>query len=93
VEYYERALNIEFDAYAVLGLAVVSKAQGKFSEAKESLQRLIQQDPKNYRLYVELADCFVRMGDKLKAVETLETFQRFGIRNNAVTEMLEKIRP
>jgi thioredoxin-like negative regulator of GroEL len=76
----------------VLGLAVVSKVQGKFSEAKGSLERLMQQDPKNYRLYIELADCFIRMGDTFKAVETLETFQRFGIRNSAVTEMMEKIR-
>jgi tetratricopeptide (TPR) repeat protein len=93
VEYYERALNIEFDAYAVLGLAVVSKVKGKFSEAKESLERLIQQDPKNYRLYIELADCFIRMGNVSRAVETLETFQRFGIRNNTIIEMMEKIKP
>jgi hypothetical protein len=32
------------------------------------------------------------MGSAFKAVETLETFQKFGIRNNAVSEMLEKIK-
>jgi tetratricopeptide (TPR) repeat protein len=92
VEYYERALNIEFDTYAVLGLAIVAKAQGKYDEAKGSLERLIQQDPRNYRMYVELADCYLLKGDKFKAVETLETFQKLGIRNNTVAEMLEKLK-
>ena len=92
IEYYERALNIEFDIYAVLGLAIVSKNQGKFNDAIESLSRLIQQDPKNYRLFLELADCELKKGDRVKAVETLEAFQRLGIRNVQTAEMLEKIR-
>jgi tetratricopeptide (TPR) repeat protein len=92
VEYYQRALNIEFDTYAVLGLAVVAKVQGKYDESAESLKRLIQQDPKNYRLYLELADCRLRTGEKHQAVEILEGFQRQGIRNNAVMEFLERIK-
>ncbi|MDR0878010.1 MAG: tetratricopeptide repeat protein [Treponema sp.] len=91
VEYYERALNIEFDTYAVLGLAVVAKAQGKFAESSESLKRLIQQDPKNYRLFLELADCYIKTGDKRAAIEVLENFQKLGIRNGAVSDMLERI--
>jgi tetratricopeptide (TPR) repeat protein len=92
VEYYQRALNIEFDTYAVLGLAMVAKAQGKYDEAIESLRRLIQQDPKNYRLYLELADCRLKKGEKHRAVETLEEFQKQGIRNSSINEMLEKIK-
>ncbi|GHT92417.1 hypothetical protein FACS1894140_4410 [Spirochaetia bacterium] len=92
VEYYERALNIEFDTYAVLGLAVVAKAQGRFDESNESLRRLIQQDLKNYRLYMELADCYLRMNERRLAIETLEDFQKIGIRNSSVVEMLEKIK-
>jgi tetratricopeptide (TPR) repeat protein len=92
VNYYRRALNIEFDTYAVLGLAVVAKGQGKYDEAIESLQRLIQQDTKNYRLYLELADCLLRKGEKVKAIETLEAFQRMGIRNTAIMEFCEKLK-
>jgi tetratricopeptide (TPR) repeat protein len=91
VEYYERALNIEFDTYAVLGLAMVAKAQGKYDEALESLKRLIQQDPKNYRFFMELADCYLKKGEKNRAVETLEEFQKLGIRNTSIAEMLESI--
>ncbi|MDR0628425.1 MAG: tetratricopeptide repeat protein [Treponema sp.] len=92
VQYYQRALNIEFDTYAVLGLAVVAKAQGKYEEAIESLQRLIQQDTKNHRLYLELTDCFLQKGEKLKAIETLEAFQRMGIRNTPIMEFCEKLK-
>jgi tetratricopeptide (TPR) repeat protein len=92
VDYYQRALNIEFDTYAVLGLAMVAKAQGKYDEAVESLRRLIQQDTKNYRLYLELADCRLKKGEKHQAVEVLEEFQKQGIRNSAVNDLLERIK-
>jgi tetratricopeptide (TPR) repeat protein len=92
VDYYQRALNIEFDTYAVLGLALVAKAQGRYTEAVESLGRLIQQDPKNYRLYLELSECYLKRGDKRLAQETLEAFQRQGIRSQAITEALERIK-
>ena len=93
IDYYQRALNIEFDPYAVLGLAVVAKIQGRYEEANESLIRLIQQDPRNYRLYLELAECRLKKGDRREAVEILEEFQRLGIRNNTINEMLEKLKP
>jgi pentatricopeptide repeat protein len=93
IEYYQRALNMEFDIYAVLGLAIVDKYKGRFAEAIESLERLIQQDPKSYRLYLELADCLVSNGETKEAVEVLEEFQKQGIRNAMVSELLEKLRP
>lgn len=92
VDYYERALNIEYDTYAVLGLALVDKARGKYDAAIESLRRLIQQDVKNYRLYIELADCFSKKDEKVKAFEVLEEFQRLGLRNISVMEMLDQLR-
>jgi tetratricopeptide (TPR) repeat protein len=92
IEYYEKAINIEFDTYAVLGLAIVAKVRGRYPDAIESLCRLIQQDPKNYRLYIELADCFVRTNEKNKAIELLEEFQKLGGRNTAIMDFLEKIK-
>lgn len=90
-EYYERALNIEFDVYAVLGLAVVARMQGKHQDAIVSLRKLIQNDPKNYRLYLELAQCHVAAGDRSKALEALSDFQRLGIRNIYVQDAMAKI--
>jgi len=89
--YYERALNIEFDTYAVMGLALIARAQGKYDEAITSFRRLIQQDNRNYRLYIELSDCYLETGARIKAIETLEEFQKMGIKNQRIAEMLESI--
>jgi tetratricopeptide (TPR) repeat protein len=91
-EYYRRALNIEFDTYAVLGLALIAKAQNKYTDAIDSLRRLIQQDPRNYRLYIELSDCWYRKGEKNQALETLGEFQKQGLRNAKISELLERYR-
>jgi len=92
IDYYQRALNIEFDTYAVLGLAIVAKAQARYDEAIESLKRLIQQDVRNHRLYIELADCWLKKNDRREAKEVLEAFQRQGVRNNSVNEMMDRLR-
>jgi tetratricopeptide (TPR) repeat protein len=92
LEYYRRALNIEFDTYAVLGLALVSKAQNHYADAIESLRRLIQQDPRNYRLYIELSDCWYRKGEKNLAIETLGDFLKQGLRNAKISELLDRYR-
>jgi len=87
--FYEKALNVEFDTYAVMGLALLSKINGKYEEAVTSFKRLIQQDIKNYRLYIELADCYLQMGDRRGAAQVLDEFQKMGIRNEKISEMIE----
>ena len=88
--YYERALNIEFDTFAVLGLALLAKARERYDEAATSLRRLIQQDNRDPRLYIELSDCYAQMGDRKRAAEILEEFQKLGLKNSSITELLEK---
>jgi tetratricopeptide (TPR) repeat protein len=90
-EYYQRALDIEFDMYAVLGLAIVAKHVGRIEEAITSLERLIQQDPKNYRPYLELADCLIRKNQKDRAGEVLRSFTVYGIRNARILDLLETL--
>jgi tetratricopeptide (TPR) repeat protein len=90
-EYYQRALDIDFDVYAVLGLSIIAKVHGAFEKAIQSLQALLEHDIKNHRLYIELADCYLRIGDKEAAISILRDFQRFGIRNNTINEILEKL--
>ena len=89
-DYYNRAMDIDFDIYAALGLALICKGEGKFDEAIERLEKLIRDDKKNHRLYIDLADCFLKTGRKDKAAEALRSFQKQGIRNQAVNELLEK---
>ena len=90
--FYERALNIEFDTYAVMGLALLAKLQGKTDEAIISFKNLIQQDNKNSRLYSELADCYLKMGDKRSALSTLEDFQKHCIKNQLISEMIDNLK-
>jgi len=78
-EYYERALDIEYDTYAVLGLALLAKTREKYDEAIDSLRQLIQHDPQNLRLLSELTDCYQKTGDKQKAADFLEEYQKSGL--------------
>jgi tetratricopeptide (TPR) repeat protein len=89
--FYEKALNIEFDIYAVIGLALIAKAYGKYEDAITSFKRLLQNDSKNHRLYIELADCYLKSGDRRKAEDILEDFQKQGIKNQKITELLENL--
>ncbi|MCF7927555.1 MAG: tetratricopeptide repeat protein [Spirochaetales bacterium] len=90
-EYYHKALNIEFDTYAILGLAMINKEKGNLEDAVESLQALMKNDPRNHRLYIEAAECFLLMNHKDKAIETLNQFQRTGLRNSQVSNLLDRL--
>lgn len=90
-EYYNRAMDIDFDIYAALGLALICKGEGKYGEAVERLSSLIKGDSRNYRLYIDLADCYLKMGKKKDALDTLHSFQSLGIRSQAVSDFAEQI--
>jgi tetratricopeptide (TPR) repeat protein len=90
-EFYRKALNIEYDAYAVLGLALIAKEKGRYQEALESLEQFRKTDPKNARLYGEIADCYLRMGEKEKALEVVSAALKGGIHNTHLTELFEKL--
>ena len=90
--YYHQALNIEMDVYAVLGLALINKAKGKYAEAVESMQSLLQNDPKNQGLYLEIAECYVALEDPHAAVLTLQEYQKLGLRDAQISEFLDELR-
>jgi pentatricopeptide repeat protein len=41
---------------------------------------------------MEIAECYVNMGQRDKAIEVLGKFQKLGIRNMYVSEMMDKLR-
>jgi len=88
---YEDALNIEYDVYAILGLAVIARIQGKYDDAITSLRTIIQNDPKNYRIYMELAQCYLGAGQRQQAIDILSEFQKLGIKNPFVQDTLAKL--
>lgn len=87
-EYYRKALNIEFDTYAILGLAMINKEKGNYQDAITSLKDLISNDPRNYRLYMEAADCYEGLKSPEDALDILKQFLKQGIRNSRVMERI-----
>lgn len=90
-EYYNKAMDIDFDIYAALGLALICKGEGRYQEAVDRLSALIRDDPKNYRPYLDLADCYLKMNQKASAISCLRDFQKQGMRSQAVNDMIASI--
>ncbi len=88
-ECYQKALDIDFDAYAMLGLAILCKTQKRYDEAITTLSSLKNNDNINYRVYLELAQCYIEKKEKQKAIEVLKEFQTLGIRNQTINDLLQ----
>lgn len=90
-EYYNKALEIDFDIYAAIGLALICKGEGNIEQAAARFENLIKNDPRNGRLYIDLADCYVSLNRKNDAVKLLEEYLKSDGRNNIIRTALEKI--
>lgn len=91
-EYYNKALNIDFDIYAAIGLALICKNEGKYEEALSRFKTLIKSDPRNARLYIDLAECYIAMGDKQEAVSLLERYLENDGKNIQIKNLLMRIK-
>ena len=85
-EYYNQALSIEYDLYAELGLALISRRQGNFNRAIRLLEHLIQKEPDNPRFYLEAAECACKIQDVPRARRFLEDFHSRGLQNQKISE-------
>ncbi|MDD5028799.1 MAG: tetratricopeptide repeat protein [Rhodoferax sp.] len=54
---YQQALDIEFDFFALLGLALVAKLQGRYGPALRLLTQVQEQEPDNLRVQRLIAEC------------------------------------
>jgi tetratricopeptide (TPR) repeat protein len=89
---YNQALDVDFDVYAFIGLANISKAQGELDEAISTLTRIIRTESKNARLYCDLADCYLRLQQPQSAIDVLTEFQQYERRNHMINSFLRHIR-
>lgn len=87
-ECYQNALDIAFDSYAMLGLAILCKIQKKYDEAIKSLSVLRNAEETNYKVYLELADCYIQKNNRQAAIDVLSEFQRKGIKNQLIANLL-----
>ncbi len=88
---YEKALNIEFDVYAILGIALINRRRGAPEEAIRSLTSLMEREPRNPRVYQELAQAYLQMDQRDDALGILKDFKQTGIHNSYVDELIARI--
>jgi tetratricopeptide (TPR) repeat protein len=87
---YRRALNIEYDSYAVLGLASINKIRKRYDEAAQSLEGLLKNEGRIFRVYPELMECYVNLRDRHAARNLWEKFERLrGIQPPVQRQMKE----
>lgn len=91
-ENYENALNIHYDIYAELGLALLLKGEGEYEKAAACLKRLLSEDENNIRFTVEAAECMALSGDREGAKRVLEDFLHRYPDNEIISDMLRSFR-
>lgn len=89
---YHRALEIDADLYATLGLAIVARTRGETARALDMLETLKESDPDNHRVYIELAATYVQSGSPSDAVRVLESFNARSRPNAYIQELIERYR-
>jgi tetratricopeptide (TPR) repeat protein len=90
--YYRAALNIEYDTYAVLGLAMINRDKGDLDKAIESLESLSRNEPGNIRLHVELARCYEEKGDTATALDIVTRVEKKHGKNRDLTRLAARLR-
>jgi Flp pilus assembly protein TadD len=91
-KYYESALDIEYDTYAVLGLALLNRTEGRIDLAIQSLKRLVAHEPKNTRIYMELAHTYLQDRDERNAMMVLRDFFDQGLQDRHATELYNRLK-
>ncbi|MFP4549989.1 MAG: tetratricopeptide repeat protein [Spirochaetales bacterium] len=89
---YKQALSIANDLFAKLGLAIIARLHGDFGQALSAMENLIDQDPDNHRIYVELAHTYAQAGQTQDAVAALSRFNESGFSNPYIDELIERYR-
>jgi len=88
---YTDALAIDFDLYAALGLALIDKAEDRFAEAAEALDRLLERDPRNHRLAIEAAECRAALGERDEARRLIDGCREAGMSEASADEVLARL--
>lgn len=89
---YRKALAIEYDVYAVLGLALIDRQHGRYETAIAALNELVRREPDNSRMTIELAQTLAHAGEPEEAVRALERLEQTGAANPFVEDLLERLR-
>jgi len=89
---YRVALKIEYDQFAVLGIALIQKARKDYHGALKTLGGLMNKDGSNHRVFQELAECHLALGQKEEAGRILTLFQKSGQHNPYISAITARLR-
>lgn len=73
---YREALNVQYDSYAALGLAIIHRNRKEYDEAIRGLDALIEIEPENYRAVSELAGCYEGQRKYAEALAVLARYMQ-----------------
>ncbi|WP_024654069.1 tetratricopeptide repeat protein [Borrelia persica] len=90
--YYKKALDVDFDMFAILGLALLQKEQGQYEEALTAIKNLIKTNPKNSILYVNAAECYEALGQVEDAIDILSSFLQLGMKNVTIIDYITNLK-
>jgi tetratricopeptide (TPR) repeat protein len=90
-DYYQRALDIDYDYYAAIGLALISKEKGEYANAIDTLSKLYTMEKNNTRLISELVECYVANNEKAKAMALLKTNIDSGNTHPSIKELFDEL--
>lgn len=90
--FYREALNVEFDLYAVMGLAGVKRQRGHYDSAIQALEELINNDPGNVRAFLELSACYEEQRRYPEALAVLARFAQRGYPNRTIQRKIAELR-
>jgi len=91
-DFYRRALNVEFDTFAVLGLALIHKSRGHMKEAADSLEQLLRDDPTGQRFYPEILECYIQLGDRPAAKSVIERYEQNCSNRSGYSDTIHRLR-
>lgn len=67
ISYYQKCLKINFDPFALLGLARIHREQNEFVEAEDCCLKILDKSPQDVRTTEELVKVYEAAGEGNKA--------------------------
>ena len=84
-------MDIDFDYYAALGIAIIEKERGNFDDAIDMLTKIFIIEKNNSRLLIELAECHRLNDNKDQAVKLVKRSIDDGNNNPCIIEYYDDL--
>jgi len=89
--YYKRALSIDFDFYAKLGLALIEMSRENYESATDLLQPTLDSTTPSARAFEAMANCYLELGRPEQALEVLRQYTHRGGKNRSLKDRAQRL--